>query len=218
MSVEFDYLLKFIIIGESGVGKSNILSKFRDNIFDEKTQPSIGVQFIAKNLSFNNLIFRLQIWDTAGQESFRSMTKVYYKNSSCAFIVYDITEKRSFYNLETWLNECKSVAPETIVFVLIGNKSDIIDSREVTYEEGANFAKDHNMLFFETSAKNGDNIEKIFKESLELIYKNIEDGKYDLTDDSCGIKICKSEKNINLSEYEYESTKVNIKKKKNKCC
>ena len=218
MSVEFDYLLKFIIIGESGVGKSNILSKFRDNIFDEKTQPSIGVQFIAKNLSFNNLIFRLQIWDTAGQESFRSMTKVYYKNSSCAFIVYDITEKRSFYNLETWLNECKSVAPETIVFVLIGNKSDIIDSREVTYEEGANFAKDHNMLFFETSAKNGDNIEKIFKESLELIYKNIEEGKYDLTDDACGIKICKSEKNINLDEYEYVSTKANIKKKKNICC
>lgn len=220
MSVEFDYLLKYIIIGESGVGKSNILSKFRDNTFDEKIHPSIGVEFIAKNLSFNNLTFRLQIWDTAGQESFRSMTKVYYKNSSCAFIVYDITEKRSFYNAETWLNECKSVAPETIIFILIGNKCDMIDSREVTYEEGDKFAKDHNMLFFETSAKNGDNIEKIFNESLKLIHKNIEEGKYDLTDDACGIKICKNENNtnINLDYYEDESTRVNTKKKKSKCC
>ena len=218
MSVEFDYLVKYIIIGESGVGKSNILSKFRDNIFDEKTHPSIGVKFIAKNLSINNLTFRLQIWDTAGQESFRSMTKVYYKNSSCAFIVYDITEKRSFNNIDIWLKECKSVAPETIVFVLIGNKSDIIDNREVTYEEGANFAKEHNMLFFEVSAKNGDNIEKAFKESLELIHKNIQEGKYDLTDDACGIKICKSAKNINLDDYDYESARANVKKQKKNCC
>ena len=93
MSVEFDYLLKYIVVGDSCVGKSNILNYYKDGSFEDNSQPSIGVQFIAKNIEIENKIFRLQIWDTAGQECFRSMTKTYYKNSSCAFIVYDITEK-----------------------------------------------------------------------------------------------------------------------------
>ena len=217
MSEEFDYLLKFIIIGDSSVGKSNILSKFKDNKFNEKTQPSIGVQFIAKNMVIDNTTFRLQIWDTAGQECFRSMTKIYYKNSSCAFIVYDITEKESFNNIGLWMNECKKVAPETILFVLIGNKCDLIDSREISYDDGLKFADKNKMLFFETSAKNGDNIENIFKESVKYIHNNIKDGKYDLTDDACGVKICKAEKNINFEDLDYESTQAKTIKKK-KCC
>ena len=163
MSIEFDYLLKFIVIGDSSVGKSNILSKFKDDKFDEKSQPSIGVQFIAKNIVIENTTFRLQIWDTAGQECFRSMTKIYYKNSSCAFLVYDITEKESFNNIDLWLNECKKVAPETILLVLIGNKCDLKENREVSYEDGLKFSKKNKMLFFETSAKYGDMINHIIK-------------------------------------------------------
>ena len=217
MSVEFDYLLKFIIIGDSSVGKSNIVSKFKDNTFDEKTHPSIGVQFIIRNIEIDNTIFRIQLWDTAGQENFRSMTKIYYKNSSCAFVVYDITERETFNNLEIWINECKKVAPETIIFVLIGNKSDLKDNREVSYEEGENFAENNNMLFFETSAKNGDNIEKIFEESVKLINKNINEGKYNLEDDACGIKKYKIEKNINIEEFENEGSIAKVNRQK-KCC
>ena len=217
MSVEFDYLLKFIIIGESSVGKSNIVSKFKDNIFDEKTHPSIGVQFIIRNIEIDNTIFRIQLWDTAGQENFRSMTKIYYKNSSCAFVVYDITERETFNNLEIWINECKKVAPETIIFVLIGNKSDLKDNRQVSYEEGETFAENNNMLFFETSAKNGDNIEKVFEESVKLINKNINEGKYNLEDDACGIKKYKIEKNINIEEFENEGSIAKVNRQK-KCC
>lgn len=218
MSLDFDYLLKFIVIGDSSVGKSNIISKYKEDKFDEKGQPSIGVQFIAKNVVIENTTFRLQVWDTAGQESFRSMTRIYYKNSSCAFIVYDITEKESFNHVESWINECKKIAPETVLLVLIGNKSDLNESREVSYEEGLKFAEKNKMLFFETSAKNGVNIENIFKKSVENISNNIKEGKYDLTDDACGIKICKSEKNINIEEFDYESTIPKKVTKKKKCC
>ena len=218
MSLDFDYLLKFIVIGDSSVGKSNIISKYKENKFDEKGQPSIGVQFIAKNVVIENTTFRLQVWDTAGQESFRSMTRIYYKNSSCAFIVYDITEKESFNHVESWISECKKIAPETVLLVLIGNKSDLNESREVSYEEGLKLTEKNKMLFFETSAKNGVNIENIFKKSVENISNNIKEGKYDLTDDACGIKICKSEKNINIEEFDYESTIPKKVTKKKKCC
>ena len=218
MSLVFDYLLKFIVIGDSSVGKSNIISKYKENKFDEKGQPSIGVQFIAKNVVIENTTFRLQVWDTAGQETFRSMTRIYYKNSSCAFIVYDITEKESFNHVESWISECKKIAPETVLLVLIGNKSDLNESREVSYEEGLKFAEKNKMLFFETSAKNGVNIENIFKKSVENISNNIKEGKYDLTDDACGIKICKNEKNINIEEFDYESTIPKKVTKKKKCC
>ena len=233
MSIEFNYLLKFIVIGDSSVGKSNILSKFKDDKFDDKTQPSIGVQFIAKNVILDKATYRLQVWDTAGQENFRAMTKIYYKNSSCAFIVYDITErdsfnhveswineteKDSFNHVESWINECKKVAPESILLILIGNKSDLEESREISYEEGEKLAKKYNMLFFETSAKNGDNIQNIFRKSVEYIDKNIKEGKYDLSDDACGVKICKDQKNINLEEFDYESTQPKKVTKAKKCC
>ena len=175
--------------------------------------------FIAKNVVIENTTFRLQIWDTAGQENFRAMTRIYYKNSSCALIVYDITEKESFNHIDSWITECKKIAPETALLVLIGNKNDLNENREVSYNEGLKLAEKNNMLFFETSAKNVENIEKIFKESVEYIFKNIKEGKYDLSDDACGIKICKNEKNINIDELDYESSvpkkKVTTKKK---CC
>ena len=145
------------------------------------------------------------------------MTKIYYKNSSCAFIVYDITEKESYNHIESWITECKKIAPETALLVLIGNKNDLNESREISYDEGLNMAEKNKMLFFETSAKNGENIEKIFKESVEHIFKNIKEGKYDLSHDACGIKISKNVKNINIDEFDYESTlpKKKLLKRKN---
>ena len=218
MALDFDYLLKFIIIGDSAVGKTNIFSKFKEDKFDEFSQPSIGAQFLSKNISIDNNTFRLQVWDTAGQENFRSMTKTYYKNSACAFIVYDITEKESFQHLEYWLKECKAETPETLVLVLIGNKSDLAEKREVKYEDGLNFAKSNNMLFFEASEKNGENIEEIFKKSTECINNNIKEGKYNLEDDACGIKMCITLKNVDIESFDIESKEDKKLTNKKKCC
>ena len=221
MSSQFDYLLKFILIGDSSVGKSNIFSVYRDGTFSEKLQPSIGVEFIAKNITINDTIFRIQVWDTAGQENFVSMTKVYYRNSSVAFIIYDITEKESFHHIEFWLNLLKKEAPESILLVLIGNKNDMNNKRQINYEQGKDFAEKHKMLFFEVSAKNKINIDKIFQESTQYIYNNIEKGIYNLNDDSCGVKLCNTQKNINIEELdiEFSSMKGNsVKNKRKKCC
>ena len=211
MSSKFDYLLKFIIIGDSSVGKSNILSVYRDGTFNEKSNPSIGVEFIAKNIEIDDLVFRIQIWDTAGQESFRSITRAYYKNSVCAFIVYDITSRSSFENVKSWLDDIQKQCPQTTFLVLVGNKIDLENERQILYEEGASFAEKNNMLFIETSAKTGQNIENLFLKSVEVINERLNDGYYDLTNGSCGIKKgndeTSSNNNIVLNKENIENNK-----------
>ena len=188
-SINFNYLFKYIIIGDSAVGKSNILLRYVHEKFNEEFQSTIGVEFGAKNIQLNEKIYRIQIWDTAGQENFRSITRAYYKNSVCACIVYDITQKNSFENVKSWIEDCKKQSPKTVFLVLIGNKLDLEKQRQVSYDEGEEFARKNNMLFFETSAKTGENIENVFLTSAQKIADNIENGLYDLSNDSCGIKM-----------------------------
>ena len=187
--VNFNYLLKYIIIGNSSVGKSCITMRYIHDSFNEDFKTTIGVEFGSKNVTIKGKIYKIQIWDTAGEETFRSITRAYYKNSVCACIVYDITNRNSFLDVKSWLDDCKKQSPKTVILVLIGNKIDLEEQREVSFEEGNNFAKENNMLFFETSAKNGDNIENIFYNSAEIIDKNIAENYYDLNADNCGIKI-----------------------------
>ena len=187
--VNFNYLLKYIIIGNSSVGKSCITMRYIHDSFNEEFKTTIGVEFGSKNVTIKGKIYKIQIWDTAGEETFRSITRAYYKNSVCACIVYDITNRNSFLDVKSWLDDCKKQSPKTVILVLIGNKIDLDEQREVSFEEGNNFAKENNMLFFETSAKNGDNIENIFYNSAEIIDKNIAENYYDLNADNCGIKI-----------------------------
>ena len=176
--------------------------------FNEEFRTTIGVEFGSKNLTINGKIYKIQIWDTAGQETFRSITRAYYKNSVCACIVYDITNRNSFNDVKSWFDDCKKMTPKTVQMVLIGNKIDLEDEREVSFEEGEKFAKENNMLFFETSAKNGDNIEEVFYNSAEIIDKKIDQGYYNLDFDNCGIKmgvnvsqnIILSEKNLKAEE------------------
>ena len=196
MSYSYNYLLKYIIIGDSSVGKSNLLLRYAHDKFNEDYQATIGVEFGAKNVEINNKTFRIQIWDTAGQENFRSITRAYYKNSVCAIIVYDITNKESFNNIQNWIEDCKNQCPKTIFFVLVGNKNDLENERKVSFDEGKKFADSNDILFFESSAKTGNNVEDIFYKSAECISERINKNVYDLESDSCGIKLGEETNNI----------------------
>ena len=195
-SFNFNYLLKFIVIGDSSVGKSNILLRYTQNEFNQEYQSTIGVEFGAKNIKINNKIYRIQIWDTAGQENFRSITRAYYKNSVCALVVYDITKRESFENVQSWIQDCRNQSPKTIIMILVGNKNDLENERDVSFDEGEQFAKNNNMMFYETSAKTGKNVNEIFENTVNNISKKIEENYYDLENDSCGIKVGMIEGNL----------------------
>ena len=212
MSINFHYLLKYVIIGDSGVGKSNILLQYINGKFNEDFKATVGVEFGAKNIEINGRIYRIQIWDTAGQENFRSIARAYYKNSICACIVYDITSRNSFNSVQSWIDDCTKQTPRNILLLLIGNKNDLNDKREVQYEEGEEFAKKKNMIFLETSAKTGKNIDKIFEKSVKKIDQNIIDNKYDLDNENCGIR-----KGLKTESFVLSVEKAKEKKKK-KCC
>ena len=213
----FNYLLKYIIIGDSSVGKSNILLNYLQGKFYEEFQPTIGVEFGAKNIQIQDKIYRIQIWDTAGQELFRSITRSYYKNCVCSCVVYDITNRSSFENVKNWIEDCKKHCPKTVILVLVGNKIDLEASRNVSYEEGKAFAKKYGMLFLETSAKTGKNISDIFSQSCKEIAEKINNGFYDLYREGCGIKV-----NINGMKNENENIVIDSsnkgKNKKKSCC
>ena len=212
MSINFHYLLKYVIIGDSGVGKSNILLQYINGKFNEDFKATVGVEFGAKNIEINGRIYRIQIWDTAGQENFRSIARAYYKNSICACIVYDITSRNSFNSVQSWIDDCTKQTPRNILLLLIGNKNDLNDKREVQYEEGEEFAKKKNMIFLETSAKTGNNIDNIFGRSVKQIDQNILDNKYDLDNENCGIR-----KGLRTESFVLSVEKSKEKKKK-KCC
>ncbi len=215
MSINFHYLLKYVIIGDSGVGKSNILLKYIYNSFSEEFKTTVGVEFGARNIEINKAIYRIQIWDTAGQENFRSIARAYYKNSVCACIVYDITNRSSFEDIQIWIDDCTKQTAKSVLLVLVGNKSDLNDIREVSYEEGKAFAKSHNMLFFESSAKTGDNINEIFTKSVTQISKNIINNVYNLENESCGIRVGLNRDSFVLEKENHDN---NNKIKKKKCC
>ena len=131
---------------------------------------------------------KVQIWDTAGQESFRSITRSYYRGSICALLVYDITRRQTFDNLVRWLNDMRENAYSKMIILLIGNKSDLSFEREVSTEEGQEFADKHNLIFYETSAKTANNVEQAFVQSAVVINENIKNGQYDLRTENIGIK------------------------------
>ena len=214
--IDFNYLLKYIIIGDSAVGKSNILTQYVYEKFSEEFQSTLGVEFAAKNTVIDNKVYRIQIWDTAGAENFRSITRAYYKNSVCAFIVYDITKRETFENVQVWLEDIKNQCPQTVLLVLVGNKLDLENERQISYEEGESFAQKNNMYFFETSAKTGVNIENLFLKSVETINERIQEDFYDLSTGNCGIKIGNEVNSDNIV-----LNKENVTKSDNnggKCC
>ena len=200
---EYDLLFKLILIGDSYVGKSNILLKYLKNQFNENSKTTIGVEFGTKNIIINNKRIKIQIWDTAGQERYRSITSAYYKGAKGALIVYDITRKNTFDNIDKWITDLKLNGDKNICIIILGNKSDLIDKREINKNDGIKKAEMYKTAFLETSALNGDNISKAFDELIEQIVIN--------------------NKNIFLDDNKNEIDKgVNLNDEKNnnnkKCC
>ena len=188
--IEFNYLLKYIIIGDADAGKSNILSRFFYGEFKEEDEVTIGCEFCKKNIEIRNKIYRIQIWDTAGQDAFRSIARSYYKNTVGVIIVYSITNRNSFDNVPIRIEDCKDLCPKTVTMILVGNKAHKENKRKVTFDEGKTLANKYGMKFLEVSAKTGQNIDDLFYNITDEISKKIEDGFYDLNNPSCGI-ICK---------------------------
>ena len=165
----YEYLFKIILIGNSGVGKSSILQRYMKRAFDANYKITIGVDFLMKSLVINNQIVKLQVWDTAGQEKYKSMVSSYYRGANVALIVFDITNHQSFDSLPMWIENFYKNGPEQKNIILIGNKKDLADLRQVTQQEAEAFSETNNMMYFETSAKEGDNIEYIFNYAAEKL-------------------------------------------------
>ena len=173
---------KIIIVGNSGVGKTSITNNAVKNVFFESYKATIGMEIFSLFVKVNHKIIKLQIWDTCGQEIYRSLITNFYRNSSLAVIVYSIDKKTSFKDIDLWLKELRLYSSPDIKIILIGNKSDLEDKREVTYEEGAKYLEDDRIMsFYETSAKTGDNVKKLFEEIGIELYKDYKTYKPDET-------------------------------------
>ncbi|EAN34442.1 GTP-binding protein YPT31/YPT8 [Theileria parva strain Muguga] len=171
----YDYLFKIVLIGDSNVGKSNLLDRFVKGNFKLDSKSTIGVEFATKNVNLRNgKVAKAQIWDTAGQERYRAITSAYYRGARGAIVVYDIASKQSFYNVSRWLSELNEYGDANMIIALVGNKSDLTHLREVTYEDGERYAKSNNLIFFETSCLSNENIDTTFTELLNLICDNHE--------------------------------------------
>ena len=207
-------IFKTLIIGDTNVGKSNLLLRYVKNDFSVDMKSTVGVEFGSKILKILGINIKAQIWDTAGQERYRSMTSSYFKWSKGVLIVYDITNQSSFESVDRWINEFRMKSDENSSIIIVGNKNDLEEERKVTKEEGEEKAKKFNLGFFETSAKDGKNVDDAFKCLFEKVVENYIKKKE------------KSEKKGELLQSDIDGDNINIdfnnkdinETKKKKCC
>jgi small GTP-binding protein len=172
-----DYTAKTVTIGDSGAGKTSIRVRFCRQVFEEAFTPTCGVEFMSKVVEYDARRIELQLWDTAGQEAYRSVTRGYYQNATAAFFVYDVTHRESFEHVERWRREVIDVIGAGFIAILLANKTDLEDIRTVTTEEGADLARKYNMAFFEVSAKSGQNVTEAMDACVQTVSKWIQEGK-----------------------------------------
>jgi len=187
--MSYNYLYKYIVIGDTGVGKSCLLLQFTDKRFQPVHDLTIGVEFGARMIEVGNKQIKLQIWDTAGQESFRSITRSYYRGAAGCLLVYDITRRETFNHLTTWLEDARQHSNSNMTIMLIGNKCDLESRRAVTKAEGEQFARENGLVFVETSAKTAANVEDAFIKTAYNIDEKIQQGVFDVTNETNGIKV-----------------------------
>ncbi|XP_075771661.1 ras-related protein Rab-4B [Pelodiscus sinensis] len=179
MSESYDFLFKFLVIGSAGTGKSCLLHQFIESKFKQDSNHTIGVEFGSKVVNVGGKTVKLQIWDTAGQERFRSVTRSYYRGAAGALLVYDITSRETYNALTNWLTDARTLASPNIVIILSGNKRDLDADREVTFLEASRFAQENELMFLETSALTGENVEEAFLKCARNILNKIESGELD---------------------------------------
>jgi len=170
---EYDYLFKVVLIGDSGVGKSNLLSRFTRNEFNLESKSTIGVEFATKSIKTDGKTIKAQIWDTAGQERYRAITSAYYRGAVGALLVYDISKRITYDNVVRWLKELRDHADQNIVIMLVGNKKDLRHMRQVQTEEAKEFCKQNKLFFIETSALADSNVATAYETILKEIYRLI---------------------------------------------
>ena len=168
---------KFILVGDSGVGKTSMCKMFCESVFEENQTQTIGLEFARRFVDIRGTSIKIQFWDTAGQERFRSITKSYFRSAAAVFVVYDVTNRNTFNSVVDWINDAVNLSPPKSVKVMVGNKTDLLSRREVPGVEAKDLAEKHGFAYFETSALSGDKIEETFMNTAEQVYKGILDGK-----------------------------------------
>lgn len=209
VDAEYDYLFKVVLIGDSGVGKSNLLSRFTRNEFSLDSKSTIGVEFATKSIQAEGKTIKAQIWDTAGQERYRAITSAYYRGAVGALLVYDMTKHGTFENVDRWLRELRDHAEANIVVMLVGNKSDLKTQRAVETQEAMAFAEQHNLAFIETSALDASGVDVAFTNILTEIYRLM--NKKQLQEGSAKQSVASGGEKISIGG-------GGMQKKKKKCC
>ncbi|WOH03011.1 hypothetical protein DCAR_0522402 [Daucus carota subsp. sativus] len=184
---DYDYLFKVVIIGDSGVGKSNLLSRFTKNEFSLDSKSTIGVEFATRSIRVDDKVVKAQIWDTAGQERYRAITSAYYRGAVGALLVYDVTRHVTFENVERWLKELRDHTDANIVIMLVGNKADLRHLRAVSTEDAKAFAEREKTYFMETSALESMNVENSFTEVLSQIHHIVSRKALEMGDDPAAL-------------------------------
>ncbi|XP_052521369.1 ras-related protein Rab-25 isoform X1 [Tympanuchus pallidicinctus] len=174
---DYNFVFKVVLIGESGVGKTNLLSRFTRNEFNHDSRTTIGVEFSTRTVLVGDAAVKAQIWDTAGLERYRAITSAYYRGAVGALVVFDITKHQTYDVVERWLKELYDHAEASIVVMLVGNKSDLAQAREVPTEEAKMFAENNGLLFIETSALDSTNVEQAFETVLKEIFSKVQKQK-----------------------------------------
>lgn len=188
-----DFIFKFIIIGDTSVGKSCLLLQFTERQFRLDHEATIGVEFAARMIHLDDKAVKLQVWDTAGLENFQALTTSYYRGASAALLVYDISKRVTFNSLPFWLNQAREYAGPDITILLVGNKSDL-ERREVSHQEAYHWAQQQGIHFLEASAKTGQNVEEAFMRTARMIMKNVDKFYEDGTGGHGGMRMSREAK------------------------
>lgn len=176
---EYDHAFKIVLIGDSGVGKSNLLSRFTRNKFNLTSKPTIAVDFATKSMRVEGKLIKVQIWDTAGQERYRAVTSAYYRDAVGALLVYDISDHSTFHNVQRWLGELRENTDADIQVMLVGNKSDLQNLDSVRTDEATAFSAQYNLSFIQTSALDNTDVETAFQQIVTTCYRRAEKQKLD---------------------------------------
>ncbi|CAK74708.1 unnamed protein product (macronuclear) [Paramecium tetraurelia] len=215
---QYHFLFKYIIVGDTSVGKSCILLNYTEKKFNEDHETTIGVEFGSQLLKMNDRTIKIQIWDTAGQESFRSITRSYYKGSIGVVLVFDLTKKDTYYNVMKWHNEILDCTHEFVEISLVGNKLDLESERQVSSKEALEYAQSNKMNYLETSAKTGQNVDKVFEDIAQRILVKIDNKTIDYTQEVYGIKLGPFFQNPKQITNTPSTLKSEPEKKDKTCC